>query len=153
MSAILPDTSIWIDYFKGRESAGPLNELIEDGRIVINDLILAELIPSIEHKGEHHLKDLMYSIEKIDLTIDWERIIGMQRTCLANGHNNIGIPDLIIAQNVLDHGLIVFENDKHFRPMSDLFGLRRYLRPDGSLKKPQGEVTETSFPYTVVRSS
>lgn len=126
MSAILPDTSIWIDFFKGRESAESLNELIEDGRIVTNDLILAELIPSIEHKGEHDLKDLMYSIEKTDLAINWERIIGMQRTCMANGHNNIGIPDLIIAQNAIDHSLTVFENDRHFVPLAELFGLKRY---------------------------
>jgi len=123
MSLVLPDTSIWIDFFRGNEVAAPLNELIEDGRIVTNDLILAELIPSMEHKGEHHLKELMYSIERIDVKIEWERIIEMQRVCLANGHNNVGIPDLIIVQNALYHKLSVFENDRHFRPMPGLFGL------------------------------
>jgi predicted nucleic acid-binding protein len=46
MSAILPDTSIWIDFFRGSVTAEPLNQLIEEGRIVINDLILTELISS-----------------------------------------------------------------------------------------------------------
>ncbi len=123
MSLVLPDTSIWIDFFRGNEAAAPLNKLIDEGRIVTNDLILAELIPSIEHKGEDHLKELMYSIEKVGVTIEWVRIIEMQRVCLANGHNNVGIPDLIIVQNALDHDLSVFENDRHFRPMPSLFGL------------------------------
>ena len=128
MSLILPDTSIWIDFFRGNDAARSLNELIEDGLIVTNDLILAEFIPSIQFKGEHDLCELMYSVQKVDLTVDWERIIDMQQTCLANGFNNVGIPDLIIAQNVLHHGLTLFENDKHFRPMTDLFGLKLFRR-------------------------
>ncbi|MFW5827388.1 MAG: PIN domain-containing protein [Alkalispirochaeta sp.] len=123
MSLVLPDTSIWIDFFRGNKVAAPLNQLIEAGRIVTNDLILAELIPSIDHKSEHHLKELMYSIERVDVTIEWGRIIEMQRACLANGYNNVGIPDLIIVQNAIDHQLSVFENDRHFRPMPALFGL------------------------------
>ncbi|MEX2442823.1 MAG: PIN domain-containing protein [Alkalispirochaeta sp.] len=126
MSTILPDTSIWIDFFRGNDAAWSLNQLIEDGLIVTNDLVLAELIPSIESKGEHDLRELMYSVQKVDLTIDWERIIEMQQTCLATGFNNVGIPDLIIAQNALDHGLTLFENDKHFRPMTDLFGVKLF---------------------------
>jgi predicted nucleic acid-binding protein len=123
MNTVLPDTSIWIDFFRGSDAATPLKQLIEDGLIVTNDLILAELLPSIEYKRERDLKQLMCAIPKVDLSIDWERIIGMQHTCLANGLNHTGIPDLIIAQNALDHDLMVFENDKHFRPMSGLFGL------------------------------
>lgn len=126
MNTVLPDTSIWIDFFRGSDAATPLTQLIEDGVIVTNDLILTELIPSIEHKGERDLKELMHAIPTVDLTIDWERIIGMQHTCLANGLNNTGIPDLIIAQNALEHELIVFENDMHFRPMAGLFGLKLF---------------------------
>lgn len=39
---------------------------------------------------------------------------------------NTVLPDLIIAHNALDHDLIVFENDKHFRPMTGLFGLKLF---------------------------
>lgn len=128
MSLVLVDTSIWIDFFRGNEFAWPLVELIEDGRIAINDLILAELIPSIEHRGERKLKELVLSIEKIGLQIDWGRIIRMQRKNLARGYNNVGIPDLMIAQNAIDHNLVVYENDKHFRPMAELFGLKLFRK-------------------------
>lgn len=126
MNTVLPDTSIWIDFFRGSGAAAPLKQLIEDGLIVTNDLILAELIPSIEHKRERDLKQLMCAIPKVDLMIDWDRIITMQHTCLVNGLNHTGIPDLIIAHNALDHDLILFENDTHFRPMTGLFGLKLF---------------------------
>ena len=66
----------------------------------------------------------MLSIEKIELRIDWDRIIRMRSKNLARGFHNVGIPDLIIAQNALDHDLAVFENAKHFAPMAALFGLK-----------------------------
>lgn len=128
MSLVLVDTSIWIDFFRGNKTAKPLVELIEDGRIVTNDLILAELIPSIEHKREQNLKELVLSIERVELQIDWARITRMQHENLVNGFNNVGIPDLMIAQNAIDHDLVVFENDKHFHPMAKLFGLKLFRK-------------------------
>ncbi len=128
MSRVLVDTSIWIDFFRGRPVAEPLRGLIADNRIVTNDLILAELIPSIHHKKEHRLRELLLSIRKIELRIDWEQLIEMQSTSLSRGLNHTGLPDLIIGQNALAHDLVLFENDKHFSPMAELFGLR-LLRP------------------------
>ncbi len=123
MSGVLVDTSIWIDFFRGNQAATPLFELIENNRIITNDLILAELIPSINRRKEEKLRDLLRSVQKIELSINWPEIINMQTTNLQSGNNNIGIPDIIIAQNALHNDLILFENDKHFRPMKDLFGL------------------------------
>jgi len=53
---ILVDTSIWIDYFKGLESSIPLLSLIETNNICINELILAELLPSIKMRKENELQ-------------------------------------------------------------------------------------------------
>lgn len=126
MSKVLVDTSIWIDFFRGDDIAKPMINLIENGRIVTNDLVLAELIPSVNHKNEQKLKDILLSIERVDLQIDWEKIFEMQTKNLANGFHHVGIPDLIIAQNAINLELLVFENDKHFHPMVSLFGLRLF---------------------------
>ena len=123
MSGVLVDTSIWIDFFRGNQVANPLFELIKDNQINTNDLILAELIPSINRKKEEKLRDLLLSVQKIELLINWTEIINMQTMNLRSGNNNIGIPDIIIAQNALHNDLVLFENDKHFRPMKELFGL------------------------------
>ncbi len=123
MSGVLVDTSIWIDFFRGNPVATPLFELIKDNQILTNDLILAELIPSINLRKEEKLRDLLLSVKKIELSVNWHEIINMQTVNLRSGNNNVGLPDLIIGQNALHNDLVLFENDKHFRPMKELFGL------------------------------
>ncbi len=73
--------------------------LIDENILVINDLILAELIPFLRIKNQYNLIDLLNFVERLNLKIDWEQIIDFQHKCLRRGINGIGIPDLIIAQN------------------------------------------------------
>lgn len=124
MTGVLVDTSIWIDYFRGAVVAEPLSELIDSNRVLVNDIILAELLPSIEIRKERRLRELLLAVRKVPLAVNWIDIVEMQRKNLRNGHNHVGIPDLLIAQNALLNELVLFENDKHFRPMNRLFGLK-----------------------------
>ena len=121
---VLVDTSVWIEYFKGTGRTAVLNELINNNALCINNLVLAELIPSINLKKESKLKRLLLTVNQIDIEIDWDEIIDMQTKNLLNGINKVGIPDLIIAQNAINNNLFLFSFDKHFSLMSDLFGLK-----------------------------
>ncbi len=123
---VLVDTSIWIEYFKGREIALPLNGLIDTNNICVNDLILSELIPSINHKNDNELKELLFAINNIHLEINWNQVIHMQTVNLQNGINKVGIPDLIIAQNAIDNHLELYAIDKHFKLMSNFHGIILY---------------------------
>lgn len=123
---VLVDTSVWIEYFKGTGRAAVLNELINNNALCINNLVLAELIPSINLKKESKLKRLLLTVNQIDIEIDWDEIIDMQTKNLLNGINKVGIPDLIIAQNAINNNLFLFSFDKHFSLMSDLFGLKMF---------------------------
>ena len=125
---VLVDSSVWIEYFKGNESTLPLNELIDNNSLCINDLILSELLPSINQKNEIDLKELLLTITKIELEIDWHQIIAMQTLNLRNGINKVGIADLIIVQNAIKNDLALFAFDKHFILMSDLHDLRIFKR-------------------------
>jgi predicted nucleic acid-binding protein len=125
---VLVDSSVWIEYFKGNESTLPLNELIDSNNLCINDLILSELLPSINQKNENDLKELLLTITKIELEIDWHQIIAMQTLNLKNGINKVGIADLIIAQNAIENDLELFAFDKHFILMSVLHDLRIFRR-------------------------
>ena len=125
---VLVDSSVWIEYFKGNESVLPLNELIESNNLCINDLILAELLPSINHKKEFNLKELLLAIEKINMIIDWNNIISMQTINLKNGINKVGISDLIIAQNAMENNIELYAVDKHFSLMSEISELKLFRR-------------------------
>ena len=123
---VLVDTSVWIEYFKGTERAAVLNELINNNALCINNLVLAELLPSINLRKESELKRLLLTVNQIDIEIDWDEIIDMQTKNLLNGINKVGIPDLIIAQNAIKNDLFLFSFDKHFRLMQDLFELKMF---------------------------
>ena len=123
---VLVDSSVWIEYFKGNNKTIALNNILDVNTVCINDLILSELLPSINHKKEKELKELLLTITKIPLIINWNTIIYMQTQNLKNGLNKVGIADLIIAQNVIDKDLELFTLDKHFEIMSSLHDFRLF---------------------------
>ena len=50
--SVLVDTSIWIEYFRSGNNSEKLDFLIDENLIVINDLILAELVPSLKVRNQ-----------------------------------------------------------------------------------------------------
>ena len=119
MKYILIDTSVWIEYFRGSDAINTdiINSFIENNQICINDLILSELIPSLKHKKQNDLIDIILSIRKIPIEINWQEIINFQTINLKHRINNAGIPDIIILQNVINHNLSLVSIDKHFKQM------------------------------------
>lgn len=115
---VLVDTSVWVAYFRGTSDLPAMDWLIEEDLVVTNDLILAELTPVLRVRGERKLVALLGEVARLPLTLDWERIVEMQVTCLRNGINKVGIPDLIVAQQAMQCSLSLFTLDKHFRLMS-----------------------------------
>ena len=114
----LVDTSVWIEYFKGNQKYSFITDLISTNAICINEIILTELLPSIIHREERELAELINSIKKYVLIIDWQEIRDIQLLNLRHGNNNIGISDIIIAQNCLQNGLKMIVHDKHFETMA-----------------------------------
>ncbi len=126
MNKILVDSSVWISFFKGNEEGKMLFPLLDANQACINDLILAELVPSLNHKKELILVGLLKSIEKIKIEIEWDEIIHMQTNSLKNGLNRVGVPDLIIAQNAIQNNIKLFSFDKHFEIIKKHIGLKLY---------------------------
>jgi len=122
--SVLVDTSIWIEYFRSGNSSEKLDFLIDENLIVINDLILAELVPSLRIRNQQIIVKLLNNISKLELSIDWGQIIEFQLKCLKNGLNRIGIPDLIIVQNAKQNLCEIYSLDNHFKLMKDILELR-----------------------------
>ena len=121
---VLVDTSIWIDYFRTGNNSERLDFLIDENLIVINDLILAELVPSLRVRNQRKIVKLLYNIDKFTLSINWDQIIEFQFKCLKNGLNGIGIPDLIVAQNAKQNLCKLYSLDRHFIIMKDILRLQ-----------------------------
>ena len=111
---ILVDSSIWIDYFRSGKNSELLDDYIDQNLICTNYLILSEIIPSLKIKKQSKVIKLLYNINRISLNPDWNKIIDLQTKCLKNGINKVGIPDLIILDNVLQNDLTLYTLDNHF---------------------------------------
>ena len=121
---VLIDTSVWVAYFRSGNDSKKLDFLIDENLIVINDLILAELIPASRLQNQRKLSNLLYNISKLPLLLDWDQIIEFQFQCLKNGLNGIGIPDLIIVQNAKQNNCEIYSFDSHFKLMKDVLNLQ-----------------------------
>jgi predicted nucleic acid-binding protein len=119
---VLVDTSLWVDYFRGERRSENLDVLIDENLVVTNDLILAELVPFLRIRGLSKLIALLYAVSRLEISIDWDQIVEFQCRCLGNGLNGIGIPDLIIAQNAIQHRCGILTLDGHFVRMKDIIG-------------------------------
>jgi len=117
---VLVDSSVWIDYFKSGENSASLDMLIDENLIVINDIILAELVPFLRVRKQAKIISLLGVLEKLPLQIEWAEIIEFQVNCLEAGLNGLGIPDLLIAQNARQNQCRLYSLDKHFRLLSQV---------------------------------
>jgi predicted nucleic acid-binding protein len=116
--SVLVDSSVWIDYFRAGHHATDLEGLLDDNRIVTNDLILAELIPALKLRRQTRLINLLRELEHNPLQPDWDEIVRLQTTCLRLGINGVGIPDLLIAQHAMQNDLQLMARDRHFRQLA-----------------------------------
>jgi len=113
---VLVDSSVWIDYFKNG-SHNKLEQLIIEDLACVNEIILTELIPTLKKLNQSEVIDSLEALEKIPLRIDWNIIRKYQFMNLQNGINKVGIPDLLILQQVIDQKLTLYTFDKHFKLM------------------------------------
>ena len=124
--SVLVDTSVWVEYLRGRRVLDEVDFLIDEGLLITNELIQAELLPSLLARGEEELVALLRELPICRLRIDWHGIEMLQVTCLRNGIDKVGISDLIIAQNAMQNGLRTFAVDKHFRLLRQVMPLDLY---------------------------
>ena len=75
---VLVDTSVWIEYFRRGKDSEKLDFLIDESLLVANDLILAELVPFLKIRSQRKIIELLFDIDRLQLSIDWSQIIGYQ---------------------------------------------------------------------------
>jgi len=122
--SVLVDTSVWIEYFRGGNNFEKVDFLIDENLVVINDLILAELIPFLEIRNQRKVIKLLNHINKLEIHIEWDQLIEFQYKCLKNGLNGVGIPDLIIIQNVKQNHCEIYSLDNHFKLIKDIVKIK-----------------------------
>ncbi len=123
MSALIIDTSIWIEYFHIGNTT--VEEALKSGRVHLPPLVASELISGIKDK-KHRLKmqDFLSDLAYCETSIEhWFRV-GILRNDLRNKGFTISTPDAHICQCALDLDGILYSKDKIFAKIQKLVSLK-----------------------------
>ncbi len=122
--SVLVDTSVWVEYFRNRDSSEKIDFFIDENIVVTNDLILAELTPFLKIRNQRKLIKLLHNINKLPININWSELVDYQYKCLKKGLSGVGIPDLIIAQNAKQNHCEIYSFDNHFKMLKDIINIK-----------------------------
>lgn len=123
MSAIV-DTSVWIEFFKGRELKA-IDHLLEQGVVVMTPIILAELMSGVtSRKDQNQLHDFLSHLSCHDCDFEhWIAVGLLRKKCREKGFA-VSTPDAHIAQCALEARAILYTKDKIFKKISKLLALQ-----------------------------
>jgi predicted nucleic acid-binding protein len=126
---IVVDTSAWIDYFRGivAPHTDTLDVVLETNRIIIGDLIIAELLQGFKTNKEYiQVKNLIETLEYRDLV---GKDIALKTADNFRSLRSKGIIirktiDVIIATFCMENGFELIHNDRDFDPIEKHLGLK-----------------------------
>jgi predicted nucleic acid-binding protein len=134
MSQVFVDSSVWVDYFRGVESAttAALDKLLGRTEAVIGDLVLMEILQGYRIRRELNAAEAALSdVHCVDLA-------GTMRTRKAAANyrylRTVGITprtavDVLIASYCASEGLDLLADDRDFNLMAPHLGLSLSLPP------------------------
>lgn len=141
MNGVIVDTSVWIAFFRGRPEdktiSDALDYLLSGDEVLINDIILTELVPFLNVRGENERASSLSVLRSPSMETDWNELRKLQETCIRSGISKVGIPDLIVAQQAMRLDVPLFSIDKHFPLIAQIVPLR--LWPNYAAEKETAE--------------
>jgi predicted nucleic acid-binding protein len=126
---ILVDSSVWIDYFKGTNTAqtARLDSLLGLEPLAIGDLILSEVLQGFDNERDFNdARKMLTSLTVVDL--------GGQEIAIQAAKNfrvlrRLGVTvrktiDTVIATRCIESGYRLLHDDRDFDPFAKHLGLR-----------------------------
>lgn len=120
---VLPDTCIWIEYFRNGRSrtAEAMDKLLRTDSVYTCGPVLYELLQGIRSAGEKSaVLDNMSGVEYVEVTRDtWVIAAALSQELRASG-TTIPLSDILIAALCIQHRLVIYTEDSHFSSIRDL---------------------------------
>ncbi|MBN1342535.1 MAG: PIN domain nuclease [Phycisphaerae bacterium] len=133
---MLVDTSVWIDYFRGRRT--PHTEWLDQAfarvRVSIPDMALAELLQGVSEPEALRLEAELEAIRVVDVgggTIA-KLAAANYRKLRRRGFTVRGTIDCFIATYAIEHGIPLLHCDRDFRVFEEHLNLRAVSDLEGS---------------------
>ncbi len=127
MSALVVDTTVWVDFFRGR-SLPRLEQALQDGDVVLPPIVAAELVSAPLATGERHrLEGFLRELPLAPTPVDhWFRV-GNLRSAAARKGLTVSTPDAHVAQVARDLGGVVWSEDQVFARLAAKSLIRRFV--------------------------
>jgi predicted nucleic acid-binding protein len=126
---IVVDSSVWIDYFNGTESAAAerLDGLLGLTRVAVGDIVLAEVLQGFRDDAQYKVaKQTMTSLPVLEMLGEAMAIRSAQnyRSLRERGITIRKTLDVVIATYCIEHSLPLLFEDKDFLPFVRYLGLK-----------------------------
>jgi predicted nucleic acid-binding protein len=126
---VIVDTTVWIDYFRGRRTAQTqwLDQALGVTRVGLCDLILCEILQGMPSDAD--AVDVLAQMSSFDLLDTGGMDLAVEsarnyRRLRARGHTVRKTIDCLIATLCLRGGHELLHNDRDFDPFEAMLGLR-----------------------------
>lgn len=123
MTKVIIDTSVWVDYFKGRKSkiVEETRKLIVSNRAVLTGISLAELLIGTRDGVQRGLLiDALTALDYIEVNDTVWIKAGELGAELNQKGITVPLTDLLIAALSVQHKCEIFTADKHFNYIPEL---------------------------------
>jgi predicted nucleic acid-binding protein len=125
---ILIDSSVWIDYFRGKQSpqTDRLDALLNEGSAMIGDLMLAEVLQGCDSDRDfRQLREMLGALELVEIGGEAAAVQAAQnfRRLRALGITPRKTIDTLIATRCISDGLPLLFSDRDFEAFVEHLGL------------------------------
>ena len=126
---ILVDTTIWVDFFKGQDTAHVTylrNIIIQGIDLCLCGIVLTEILQGIKNKKEHHqIEDILTSLIFLEMKRStFELAADMFRILRKRGITIRKTLDCMIAAVAIENNIPLIHNDRDFDPIEKYCGLQ-----------------------------
>jgi tRNA(fMet)-specific endonuclease VapC len=123
VSAVVVDTSVWIDFFAGRP-AERLEEALRVGSVMVPPIVVAELLSGAKGRARVAMIDLLSDLELAASPLAHWIAVGDLKATLARRGLTVSTPDAHVAQCALDHDALLLSEDAIFTRIASVTALR-----------------------------
>jgi predicted nucleic acid-binding protein len=126
VSALVVDTSVWVEFFRGAPLPR-LEDALRDGLVVLAPIVAAELLSAPLSAAER--RSLAAFVEDLPLHATplphWEAV-GALRAQLSKKGLSVSTPDAHVTQCAIEAGALLWSNDAIFRKVARASALRLF---------------------------
>jgi predicted nucleic acid-binding protein len=126
VSALVVDTSVWVDFFRGTPLPR-LEEALREGLVLLAPIVAAELLSAPLSRAERRaLTDFVCDLPAHPTPLLHWQAVGALRAQLSKRGLTVSTPDAHIAQCAIEAGGVLWSNDAVFSKVAGHSALRLF---------------------------